>query len=71
MRPIVTAENPGISFGEVGKQLGAKWAEADDKTKKVRRRALGDVASARACSAARGRHPGPGARHATAQAHRP
>ena len=33
---MVSAENPGISFGEVGKQLGARWAEADEKTKKAR-----------------------------------
>ena len=33
---MVSSENPGISFGEVGKALGAKWAEADEKTKKAR-----------------------------------
>ena len=36
MRSVVSAENPGISFGEVGKQLGARWAEVDEKTKKAR-----------------------------------
>ena len=35
MRKVVQEENPGVSFGEVGKLLGAKWQEADEKTKKV------------------------------------
>lgn len=32
-RDIVRAENPGISFGQVGKMLGEKWKElsSDDK----------------------------------------
>jgi hypothetical protein len=36
MREVVKEENPGVTFGEVGKLLGAKWQEADEKTKKVR-----------------------------------
>lgn len=33
-RDIVRAENPGISFGQVGKLLGEKWKalSADEKT---------------------------------------
>lgn len=30
----IKAENPGSSFGEVGKILGAKWKELDDLEKK-------------------------------------
>ena len=33
---MVKEENPGITFGEIGKKLGAKWAEVDEKTKKAR-----------------------------------
>ena len=36
MRAVVNEENPGITFGEVGKMLGAKWSEDDEKTKKAR-----------------------------------
>ena len=35
MRKVVQEENPGVTFGEVGKLLGAKWQEADEKTKKA------------------------------------
>jgi hypothetical protein len=35
-REVVKEENPGITFGEIGKKLGAKWAEVDEKTKKAR-----------------------------------
>lgn len=39
---MVKDENPEAGFGEIGKLLGAKWAEADEKTKeKVRLRAAG------------------------------
>ena len=31
---MVKDENPEASFGEIGKILGAKWGEADEKTKK-------------------------------------
>ncbi|WPK24263.1 hypothetical protein PUMCH_001530 [Australozyma saopauloensis] len=33
-RDVVRAENPGISFGQVGKLLGEKWKalEGDEKT---------------------------------------
>jgi hypothetical protein len=34
MRDVIKAENPSITFGETGKALGAKWAEADEPTKK-------------------------------------
>jgi hypothetical protein len=36
MRKVVMEENPSAGFGEVGKILGAKWKECDEKTKKVR-----------------------------------
>jgi hypothetical protein len=47
MRSVVSAENPGISFGEVGKQLGARWAEVDEKTKKARARGPGSGPASR------------------------
>lgn len=28
-------DEPGLSFGEVGKRLGEMWKAADEKTKKV------------------------------------
>lgn len=34
-RPQVVAENPGASFGEVGKLLGAMWAKLDERAKEV------------------------------------
>jgi hypothetical protein len=46
MRPVVKEENPSISFGEIGKTLGAKWADADEKTKKVRAAAAAALAAA-------------------------
>lgn len=33
-RERITAENPGASFGEVGKILGTTWKELDDLEKK-------------------------------------
>lgn len=32
-RDIVRAENPGISFGQVGKQLGDRWKALEDDDK--------------------------------------
>lgn len=32
-RDIVRAENPGITFGQVGKLLGEKWKELTDEDK--------------------------------------
>lgn len=34
MREVVKKESPDVSFGEVGKILGKKWADADAATKK-------------------------------------
>mmetsp|Transcript_4844 Transcript_4844/g.7332 ORF Transcript_4844/g.7332 Transcript_4844/m.7332 type:complete len:93 (-) Transcript_4844:51-329(-) len=33
-RPIVIAENEGISFGAIGKKLGEKWRGMSDSDKK-------------------------------------
>lgn len=33
-RDALKAENPGISFGQVGKRLGEMWKELSDKDKK-------------------------------------
>ncbi|CCD22684.1 high-mobility group nucleosome-binding protein NDAI_0A05290 [Naumovozyma dairenensis CBS 421] len=32
-RDIVKAENPNITFGQIGKVLGAKWKELNDEEK--------------------------------------
>ena len=32
-RPKIVKENPDLKFGEVGKQLGAKWKTMSDKEK--------------------------------------
>jgi hypothetical protein len=34
-RERIKSENPDVSFGEVGKLLGAKWKEMGDTEKKV------------------------------------
>jgi len=34
-RDRIKEENPDVSFGEVGKLLGAKWKELSDAEKKV------------------------------------
>jgi DNA repair protein RAD16 len=34
MRPQVVAENPKLSFGEVGRKLGEMWRELSDEEKK-------------------------------------
>ena len=34
-RDQIKSENPDVSFGEVGKLLGAKWKELSEKEKKV------------------------------------
>ena len=34
-REVVKTETPDLTFGEIGRVLGQKWAAADDKTKKV------------------------------------
>ena len=34
-RERIKSENPDVSFGEVGKLLGAKWKELTEKEKKV------------------------------------
>mmetsp|Transcript_18438 Transcript_18438/g.22123 ORF Transcript_18438/g.22123 Transcript_18438/m.22123 type:complete len:89 (-) Transcript_18438:604-870(-) len=34
MRDAVKSENPELGFGEIGRVLGQKWAEADAATKK-------------------------------------
>jgi hypothetical protein len=68
MRPVVSTENPGISFGEVGKQLGARWAEADEKTKKARARAARTHAPATPRDGATAR-PGPARGSARAARH--
>ena len=33
MRDKIKSDNPGCSFGEVGKYLGQAWGSADEKTK--------------------------------------
>jgi hypothetical protein len=33
-RPKVVAENPDLSFGQVGKKLGEMWRELSDEEKK-------------------------------------
>jgi len=33
-REVVKAENPDITFGEIGKILGAKWKDLSEKEKK-------------------------------------
>jgi hypothetical protein len=62
MRAVVNAENPGITFGEVGKMLGQKWAEADEKTKQARAGRRRGGARPRARAAPAGRHQGAVAR---------
>jgi hypothetical protein len=34
-RERIREENPDVSFGEIGKLLGAKWKELSDAEKKV------------------------------------
>lgn len=34
LRETVKAENPDIGFGQIGRVLGQKWAEADAPTRK-------------------------------------
>ncbi|KAJ6542722.1 high mobility group box domain-containing protein [Mycena capillaripes] len=34
-REKIKAENPDVSFGEIGKQLGVKWKELTDEEKKL------------------------------------
>jgi hypothetical protein len=33
MRPVIKKQHPDMSFGEVAKELGARWKSMDDKTK--------------------------------------
>lgn len=33
MRPALKEENPEMSFGEVGKELGARWRALSDEEK--------------------------------------
>ena len=34
MRPKIVAKNPKMTFGEVGKELGAQWKKLSDAEKK-------------------------------------
>ena len=34
-RPVLKAENPDITFGQMGKLLGEKWSSLSDAQKKV------------------------------------
>ncbi|XP_021965203.1 high mobility group protein B2 [Folsomia candida] len=34
MRPKIRQENPGLSLGEMGKELGKRWASIDATSKK-------------------------------------
>ncbi|XP_021953334.1 high mobility group protein B2 [Folsomia candida] len=34
MRPKIRKENPGLSLGEMGKELGKRWASIDAASKK-------------------------------------
>jgi len=35
MRPVVKEENPEFSFGEIGKELGARWRALTDDEKEA------------------------------------
>jgi hypothetical protein len=72
MRPVVKEENPGISFGEIGKVLGSKWSEADEPTKKARQPSyLLHSCRARRCSITAARSPALAAGRRRARAPRP